>query len=62
MITVHLTTTEFAVAMLFNRNWSVKEISQHMDISSRMVKHHLSVIYEKLDVSNREELGQYLLK
>ncbi len=61
-VTVHLTTTEFAVAMLFNRSWSVKEISAHMDISPRMVKHHLSVIYEKLDVSNREELGQYLLK
>lgn len=61
-VTVHLTTTEFAIAMLFNRSWSVKEISAHMDISPRMVKHHLSVIYEKLDVSNREELGQFLLK
>lgn len=61
-VTVYLTTTEFAIAMLFNRSWSVKEISAHMDISSRMVKHHLSVIYQKLDVSNREELGQYLLK
>lgn len=61
-VTVHLTTTEFAVAMLFNRSWSVKEISEHMNISPRMVKHHLSVIYEKLDVSNREELGKYLHK
>ncbi len=61
-VTVHLTTTEFAVAMLFNRSWSVKEISAHMDMSPRMVKHHLAVIYQKLDVSNREELGQYLLK
>lgn len=61
-VTLHLTTTEFAVAMLFNRNWSVKEIAAHMGISPRMVKHHLSVIYEKLDVSNREELGQFLLK
>ncbi|MBR3988822.1 MAG: hypothetical protein IKK10_05910 [Clostridia bacterium] len=61
-VTISLTTTEFAIAMLFNRNWSVKEISQHMDISPRMVKHHLSVIYEKLDVSNREELGRFLLK
>ena len=61
-VTVRLTTTEFAVAMLFNRSWSVKEISAHMDISPRMVKHHLAVIYQKLDVSNREELGQYLLK
>lgn len=61
-VTIYLTTTEFAVAMLFNRNWSVKEISAHMDISPRMVKHHLSIIYEKLDVSNREELGRFLLK
>lgn len=61
-VTIHLTTTEFAVAMLFNRNWSVKEIAVHMDISPRMVKHHLSVIYEKLDVSNREELGRFLHK
>ncbi len=61
-VTVLLSTTEFAIAMLFNRNWSVKEIAEHMDISPRMVKHHLSVIYEKLGVSNREELGQYLLK
>ena len=61
-ITVHLSTTEFAIAMLFNRSWSVKEIAEHMGISPRMVKHHLSVIYEKLDVSNREELGRYLLK
>jgi len=61
-VTVYLTTTEFAIAMLFNRNWSVKEISSHMGISPRMVKHHLSIIYEKLDVSNREELGRFLLK
>lgn len=61
-VTVRLTTTEFAVAMLFNRSWSVKEISSHLDMSPRMVKHHLSVIYEKLDVSNREELGRFLLK
>lgn len=61
-VTIYLTPTEFAVAMLFNRGWSVKEISAHLNISTRMVKHHLSVTYEKLDVSNREELGRYLLK
>ncbi|MBQ8795688.1 MAG: helix-turn-helix domain-containing protein [Clostridia bacterium] len=61
-ITVCLSATEFAVAMLFNRSWSVKEISAYLDTSPRMVKHHLSVIYEKLGVSNREELGQFLLK
>ena len=61
-VTVHLTPTEFVVAMLFNRGWSVKEISAHLNISTRMVKRHLSVTYEKLDVSNREELGRYLLK
>lgn len=61
-VTVTLTTTEFVVAMLFNRGWSVKEISAHMEVSPRMVKHHLSVTYEKLGVSNREELGMFLLK
>ncbi len=61
-VTVHLTPTEFVVAMLFNRGWSVKEISAHLNISTRMVKHHLSVTYEKLDVSNREELGRFLLR
>lgn len=61
-VTVHLSATEFAVAMLFNRGWSVKEIASHMNMSPRMVKHHLSVTYEKLDVSNREELGQFLIK
>lgn len=61
-VTIILTATEFVVAMLFNRGWSVKEISAHMDVSPRMVKHHLSVTYEKLGVSNREELGAFLLK
>lgn len=61
-VTVNLSANEFVVAMLFNRGWSVKEIAAHLEISTRMVKHHLSVTYEKLDVSNREELGQYLLK
>ena len=61
-VTVHLSTTEFVVATLFNRGWSVKEISAHLEISPRMTKYHLSMIYQKLDVSNREELGRFLLK
>lgn len=51
-----LTLTESNIASLYNRGWAVKEISLHMDISERMVKHHIAMIYEKLGISNREEL------
>ena len=51
-----LTLMEFNIASLYNRGWAVKEIALHMDISERMVKHHVAMIYEKLGIGNREEL------
>lgn len=57
----NLTTTEFTVAMLFNRGWTVKEIAAHMEMSERMIKHYISMVYEKLGITNREELEQYML-
>lgn len=57
---LHLTPTEFTIAMLANRGWVVKEIAAHIDLSERMVKHHLSVVYEKLGVTSREELRNYM--
>lgn len=54
-----LTVTEMNIAALYNRNWAVKEIAVHMDISERMVKHHVAMIYEKLGVGSREELRKY---
>jgi len=57
----NLTTTEFTIAMLYNRDWSTKEISQHMDITEATVKTHLKAIYMKLGINNKKELGQYML-
>lgn len=55
-----LTPTEYSVAMMYHKAWSVKEIAANMEISERMVKHHLSTIYEKLGVSSRDELREYM--
>lgn len=57
---ISLTPTEFGIAMLVNHGWLVKEVAKFMDMSERMVKHHLSVIYEKLGVTSREELRNYM--
>lgn len=39
---------EFTIAMLYNRNWRIKEIAFHLEMSERTVKNYLSTIYEKL--------------
>ena len=51
-----LSLIEYAIAALYNRDWAVKEIALHMEMSERMIKHHISMIYEKLGISSREEL------
>ena len=58
----NLSTTEFTVAMLYNRKWTIKEIAHHMQVSERTVKKHLDVIYDKLNIHSRQELEQYMLK
>ncbi|MBQ4264644.1 MAG: helix-turn-helix domain-containing protein [Clostridia bacterium] len=58
----NLTTTEFAIAMLYNRGWSVKEIAAHMEISERTVNRYISSVYNKLGISDKNMLGQYMLK
>ncbi len=60
-IAYNLTNTELSIASLFHRGWAIKEIAGHLELSERMVKHHLSIVYEKLDISSREELGRYIL-
>ncbi len=57
-----LSTTEFAIAMLAARNWSNKEIGAHLGISSNTVKLHLSSVFQKLGVTQRKELLQFMLK
>jgi len=57
-----LSSTEFVVAMLFSKEWSMKEISAYLDISLRMVKQHLSNTYLKLGITRRDELKASMLK
>ncbi len=57
-----LTTTEFAISMLAARGWSNKEIGQHLDISANTVKMHISSALQKLGISQRKELVQFMLK
>ncbi|MCD8148657.1 MAG: helix-turn-helix transcriptional regulator [Clostridiales bacterium] len=58
----NLTTTEFAVGMLAAQGWSNREISEQMDISINTVKFHMMEILNKLEISKRSELKEYLLR
>ncbi len=58
----NLTIKEFSIAMLFHRGWRVKEIADHMSLSERTVKNYIQIIYEKLGISGRKELEQYMLQ
>ena len=58
----NLTTTEFAIAMLAARDWSNKEIAGHMGISVNTVKDVVSKVLQKLNISQRKELRQYMLR
>ncbi len=57
-----LTTTEFAVAMLAAKDWTNKEIAAHLNISVNTVKMHISSALQKLNISQRKELSQFMLK
>jgi len=58
----NLTTTEFAIAMLAARDWSNKEIAAHLGLSANTVKDVVSKVLQKLNISQRKELRQYMLK
>ncbi len=57
----NLTTTEFAAAMLAARDWTNKEIASHMGISENTVKTYIATALQKLNISQRKELGQFML-
>lgn len=61
-VTNNLTTTEFTVAMLYNRGWSAQEISKHLSISEHTVRSYIKTIYIKLGISDRNGLSQYMLR
>lgn len=58
----NLTTTEFTIAMLAARGWTNQEISEHMNISTNTVKHHISIVLQKLNIKQRKELKLYMLQ
>lgn len=51
---------EITVALLYNRDWSAKEIAEHLSISESRVRNHICDIYDKLNISNKKELQEYL--
>ena len=58
----NLTTTEFTIAMLANRGWTNKEIAEYMDITQRTVKQHLTCVFNKLNITNRKQLKDFMLR
>ena len=58
----NLTTTEFTIAMLANRGWTNKEIAEHLDITTRTVKQHLTCVFSKLNITNRKQLKDFMLR
>ncbi len=59
-VTDRLSPYEFSIAMMAARGKSNQEIAEYLHISVNTVKFHLSGIYQKVGVSNRKELEQYL--
>lgn len=55
-----LSATELCVAALAGRNWSNAEIGEQMHISTHTVKYYLSIVYQKIGISTRKELREYL--
>ena len=56
-----LTTTEFTASMLAARGWTNQEIADHMHISLNTVTRYISTALEKLHISHRQELKQFML-
>lgn len=61
-VTDRLSPYEFSLAMMAARGKSNQEIADYLHISVNTVKFHLSGIYQKVEVSNRRDLEQYLNK
>ena len=61
-VTDRLSPYEFSIAMMAARGKSNQEIANDMRVSVNTVKFHLSNIYQKVKVSNRKELENYLNK
>ena len=61
-VATNLTNIEFTIAMLYSRNWRVKEIASHVHLSERTVTNYISYIYDKLHINSKKDLEKYMLK
>lgn len=61
-VTDKLTGTELNVAMLTSKGLSNTEIGEFLGISVNSVRSHLRSIFNKLEITNRKELNQYVIK
>lgn len=59
-VTDLLSPMEFSVAMMACRDWSNQEIAEHLCISVNTVKHYVSDIMQKLHVTRRNQLKQFV--
>lgn len=59
-IFANLSSTEWSIAKLASKKWTNREIADYLGISVSGVKNYLSRIYQKLYISNRNELKNQL--
>ena len=57
----NLPTLEFTIAMLYSRGWTAPEISKQLRISTRTVYNRITMIFNKLGISEKKELAKYML-
>ena len=53
---------EFTVVQLICEGLTNKEIAQELSISVNTVNNHVANIFSKLEITNRKELGEYVIK
>lgn len=61
-VTSLLTTTEFAIAMLYSRGWSAQDIATYLEFSESTIRNYIKAIYVKLGVSDRHALQKHMMK
>lgn len=59
-VTDLLTPMEFSIAMLACRDWTNKEIAEHMCLSVNTIKHYVSIILGKLGIEKRDEIKDFV--
>ena len=57
----NLSTLEFTIAMLYSRGWTADEIGAHLQITARTVYNRIAGIFDKLGISDKEQLDRYML-